>query len=197
MAEIERGGDGKFARKPALANGIDTGSAPADAPGVGSADAGSSDRIIDPAAIDRQRDEQRNQPGDGKPKRGRGAPKGGWAKAKEKAGVDVNSGGKLDLDSLNFTLFYAHGVLAKITACPEFELDEDEAKKMATCCMNVMRHYNIKTSQKAIDWGNLLITGGLIYGARIYKISERHKTEAKAKRDARDNTPANSFGLAG
>ncbi len=55
---------------------------------------------------------------------------------------------------------------------------------MADACMNVMRHYNISASQKAIDWGNLLLTMGLVYGNKFYAVNERRKAEKAAKKAA-------------
>lgn len=77
---------------------------------------------------------------------------------------------------------------------PELALDEQEAKSMATAAMNVMQHYNIKASQKAIDWGNLLFTCVIIYGGKIHKAGERIAADKKAKKAAKEAVAAPFFG---
>lgn len=86
-------------------------------------------------------------------------------------------------------------MLAKATKTPEWSLTEDESKTMASRVTAVMQHYNIKASQKAIDWGNLLLTGGLMYGGKIHAVNERHKAERAAKKE-NANAIARPFGLA-
>lgn len=55
---------------------------------------------------------------------------------------------------------------------------------MATAAMNVMQHYNIKASQKAVDWGNLVLTCTIIYGGKFHALNERVKAEKLAKKNS-------------
>lgn len=133
---------------------------------------------------------------------GGGKRKAGWPKGKKRgAGKEGKTAenlavtpGRIDLDSLNFTLFYAHSIIAKATKNPELELERDECKNLSDACMNVMQHYNIKASQKAIDWGNLLLTMTLTYGSKIHAINERKNAE-RAKRRAESAQAMAPFGL--
>lgn len=187
MAETTRGENGKFVSKSAPKsdgiNGIDTAN---DASGEGS------DNIlptgkIDPAEIDSAAASGRETVG-GKRKPGR--PAGSGKKEERK----IETPGKLDLDSLNFTLFYAHSLLAKVSNTPEIALDESEAKTLAASAMNVMQHYNIKASQKAIDWGNFVLTAGILYAGKFHAISVRKESEKKAKKES-SNVAVSPFGL--
>lgn len=138
--------------------------------------------VVNPADAARRNDTG-SEPG----KRKAGRPVGSGKKEKpekEKLAVDHGAApGKIDLDSLNFTLFYAHSLLAKATKTPELELDKEEARSISTACMNVMQHYNIKASQKAIDWCNLLLTLTIVYGGKFHAVSERQNKE-RAQRKA-------------
>lgn len=190
MVEVQRGANGKFAKQtsgePQPIGAGDTGNSSEKPSGNVNGDT----IIVDTKAIDAAADADRRQP-DGK--RGRGRPPGSGKK--EETQTRPAAQGKLDLNSLNFTLFYAHSTLALATKTPELALTEEEAKNLSTACMNVMQHYNIKASQKAIDWGNLLLTAGLLYGGKIYRISERKDAEKKTARATSDNANA-AFGLA-
>lgn len=183
---------GKFAPKPSAAPAIIGAESPAIVGAEPPSDNSGNDGAIDPARISERADgERKSESG----KRGRGRPAGSGKEKTQKEKVHIDPG-KIDLNSLNFTLFYAHSLLAKATKCPELALDDDECKAMSEAAHNVMKHYNIKASQKAIDWGNLLMTAGLIYGGRIHKISARQKEEKQNRKKAANDVNS-SFGLSG
>lgn len=176
MADIKRGANGHFIKRAEGESGnpvkLDTGNAGVEQPAV----SGIAESLVDPASAGRKGDGESSRRGPGRPKKdGTGT---GKETQKEKLAVNP---GKVDLDSLNFTLFYAHELLAKAARTPEIALDKDEARRMAESAMNVMQHYNIKASQKAIDWGNLVLTMSIIYGGKFHAISERQKHERAAK----------------
>ncbi len=182
MATGTRGANGKFVKgttgEPIGAGVIDTDFIA----GTESGPDGGPEIVIDPAAASAERRGD-NSDGPGAAKRGRGRPAGSGKKEKPETQARPEISGKLDLDSLNFTLFYAHALLAKATKTPELELDETEAKTLAQSAMNVMNHYNIKASQKAIDWGNFLLTAGIIYGGKLHAVSERHALAKRGKQE--------------
>lgn len=189
MATPARDENGKFlkgvAGQPNGAGAIDT----ANAGTVANDDDGKIDGIVNPAELDGQRDTERAASGTEPGKRGRGRP----PKQKQEQ-RKVENPARLDLDSLNFTLFYAHSLLAKATNTPELMLDETEAKSMAAAAMNVMQHYNIRASQKAVDWGNLVVTMCIVYGGKFHAINERQKAEKQAKKEAAGKVAAPFFG---
>jgi hypothetical protein len=78
-------------------------------------------------------------------------------------------------------LLLIHGIAASVTKCPELELDGEEADKLAIATKNVLRHYNIKTTQKAIDHLNLLFCAGVLYAPRVIVIKERKAKEREAR----------------
>jgi len=74
-------------------------------------------------------------------------------------------------------------MLAAITKTQELAIDQTEANMLATGIANVSRHYDFAATQKSIDWANLLMVAGTIYGTRIYAI--------RAKRPPRPTKPNN------
>lgn len=195
MVTATRNEHGRFVKQSGAVNGADrppgengnasiAGANPGENTGGGGV-------TVDPASIEKRADS--GQPESGK--RGPGRPAGSGKKPGEKpAQARPQVQGQLDLTSINFTLFYTHSVLAQVTKTPEFALTEQESEKLGTACMNVLRHYNINTSQKAIDWGNLLITGGLIYGSKVHQASERKKRAVKEKKESAQAVNA-GFGI--
>jgi len=61
-------------------------------------------------------------------------------------------------------------MLAAITKTQELAIDPAEANQLATAMSNVSRHYDIAATQKSMDWANLLMCVGMVYGTRIYAI---------------------------
>lgn len=76
-----------------------------------------------------------------------------------------------------------------MTKVPEIELDKVEAEKLSEAIGAVGRHYNMETSQKALDWSNLLMALGMIYGPRMFAVRV-NKAAKKA-----DKNPANAVDL--
>lgn len=74
-------------------------------------------------------------------------------------------------------------MLAALTKVREIELDEEESGKLAQAIGNVTRHYDIPgLQQQTLDWINLAMACGTIYGQRIMaynirKASERPREE--------------------
>lgn len=58
-------------------------------------------------------------------------------------------------------------MLAALLSQPAIQLSQDEARGIAAAASNVSRHYDMRTSQKALDWGMLGITLVGVYGPRI------------------------------
>lgn len=119
------------------------------------------------------------------PVRRRGRPPGsknGTAKATGKTvPVDVNS--------ITFSLTGIHALLAAGLSSPELMMTEDEGKVIGTAAAAVARHYDLQASQKAIDWGNLVVALGAFYGPRIVAIRMRRKSERNERRAANAGVP--------
>lgn len=67
----------------------------------------------------------------------------------------------------------AHTMLAALTSVPELELDKSEAEKLGAGIVNVSRHYDIGATQKTIDWTNLIMVVGAVYGTRLAAVRMR------------------------
>lgn len=73
-----------------------------------------------------------------------------------------------------------HVALAIRTNTPELMIEQDEAKAFMKAAQNVMRHYDVQTSQKALDWIALVGCCGSIYGTRAFAIAARRAGERQA-----------------
>lgn len=76
-------------------------------------------------------------------------------------------------------------MLAGIIKTPELAFTEDESKRMATGMCNVARHYNVQMAEKTMDWVNLLMCCGMIYGGKFAAVNMRQKTQRAHARDIR------------
>lgn len=82
-------------------------------------------------------------------------------------------------------------MLAAIVQAPELAISEDESKQLAGAAGNVLRHYDIKTTQKALDWTALGICAGSIYGARAVALSLRQREERRNRAASAAPRPGN------
>lgn len=64
---------------------------------------------------------------------------------------------------------------------PEFAIEESEAKKIAEASAKVAAHYNVVANPKTVDWCNLAMTLGMVYGTRFMALRARAKAQAKQK----------------
>lgn len=92
--------------------------------------------------------------------------------------------GSIDVNSVQFALTGIHALLAAGMHAPELELSETEAETVAKNIVAVTRHYDLQQTQKATDWGNLVVSLGVVYGGRIIRISARTRSEKAARRGA-------------
>ena len=83
----------------------------------------------------------------------------------------------LDLSGAAPILFSIHAMLAAATKCPELGINEMESKNLAEAAGKVMRHYDVQTTQKTLDWINLAMVVGACYGPRVFAIGQRQKNE--------------------
>lgn len=86
----------------------------------------------------------------------------------------------LDVNGCKAILLSIHTMLLGFTGAPEWAMDDKEAQSVAEAGCNVARHYNVATTQKAIDWTNFAMTLGAVYGTRMVAASRRRKV---AKQD--------------
>ena len=90
----------------------------------------------------------------------------------------------LTVDGLAFSLSGIHSLLAVSLSAPELAWKDEEAKIVAENLVAVSRHYDIQASQKAIDWGNLVVALGTVYGRKVIPFAVRRSREATAARKA-------------
>lgn len=91
-------------------------------------------------------------------------------------------------------------MLAGLCKAPEIALDEADSKRIAIAVVNVGRHYNLAVAEKTMDWANLIMCLGMVYGGKFMAITLRVKAEKDAARAARtpepeENGSDNMFGM--
>lgn len=132
--------------------------------------------LIDPAAISGNEDTGSNGGSDGnatsEPIRKRRGRKPGSTNAKKSA--------PLHIDGVTAILLSSHAMLAGIMH-PHMKIDENEAKTLATGISNVARHYDVGATEKTLDWCNLFMALGMVYGTRIVSINMDLQARKKAK----------------
>jgi hypothetical protein len=90
----------------------------------------------------------------------------------------------LTVDGLAFSLSGIHSLLAVSLSAPELAWKDEEAKIVAENLVAVSRHYDIQASQKAIDWGNLIVALGTVYSKKVIPFAVRRSRETTAARKA-------------
>jgi hypothetical protein len=139
--------------------------------------------IVDPASIDASGDAAPREPegkpytrrSDGKFAPGNQGPRRSHAK-KEAAGTS------LDLSAAAGLFVAINGMLAMGTGNPELAMTDDDGARFALAWSNVLRHYNVATTQKTFDW---IMAGGItatLYIPRVHAINQRRRAEAVARR---------------
>jgi hypothetical protein len=99
--------------------------------------------------------------------------------------------GSLDVNSIQFALTGIHSLLAVAMSAPELNLSPEESETVAKNIVAVGRHYDLQQTAKATDWGNLIVSLGVVYGGRFMSIGIRKSAEKKAR--SRDVKPGTGF----
>lgn len=94
-----------------------------------------------------------------------------------RTGSGTKAQSSLDLSGAAPILLSIHAMLAAATKCPELGISEMESKNLAEAAGKVMRHYDVQTTQKTLDWVNFAMVVGACYGPRVFAIGQRQKQE--------------------
>jgi hypothetical protein len=78
-------------------------------------------------------------------------------------------------------LAIVHIGLAAATKTPELALEEQESEILAKSIANVLDEFDIRPDPKVEAIVGLVTTAGMIYGPRVYLISERKKREKQER----------------
>lgn len=113
----------------------------------------------------------------------------GGAEAPKKRGrkpgsVNKKAGASLDLNGVESLLLVIHHGLAGAFGAPELSLNKEEANALAQATQNVARHYDMRASQKALDWGALAVVVFSTYSGRLMQIRMRKALEPKTAKPA-------------
>ena len=82
-------------------------------------------------------------------------------------------------DNLAGILYGAHSIIAALARCPELELEESEAKKLADKSTAVLKYYQVSLDPKKLAWLQLGMCAVEVYGPRaliIYRGREQKPT---------------------
>lgn len=80
---------------------------------------------------------------------------------------------KISVESLAGIIVSTHMMLAALTKTAELQMDADEAMILADATAKVSRHYNVAVAAKTLDWYNLVMVVGTVYGSRLVAIRAR------------------------
>ena len=141
--------------------------------------------VVDPTTIDATGDAAPREPegaykrrGDGKFAPGNAGPK--RSHHKKTSGEAPST--SLDLSAAAGLFVAINGMLAAGTGNPELMMSDDDGQRFALAWSNVLRHYNVATTQKTFDW---IMAGGItatLYIPRVHLMNQRHRAEAAARR---------------
>lgn len=80
------------------------------------------------------------------------------------------------------TLTAIHFGLVAVTKCPEFTLDDDDAKRLGEATAGVLAHYKVKMTAKQEAYALLMEAAAQVYPPMIVSIYVRKKMEAEARK---------------
>jgi hypothetical protein len=66
-----------------------------------------------------------------------------------------------------------HVQLARIADCPELAMSEGDAKTLMGAAQNVLRHYSIQATQRAVDWLTFGSVAAFMYVPRAAALAKR------------------------
>ena len=129
--------------------------------------------LIDPSAIGEDSGSNASGSGNatGEPVRKRRGRKPGSVNKKSNAPLDVNG--------LEAILLSAHAMLAGLTQTEAMKIDQEESHQLAVGISNVARHYDVGATEKTLDWCNLFMALGVVYGPRLMLMRINRKPKPK------------------
>lgn len=90
-----------------------------------------------------------------------------------------------------------HMGLSALTKIPEMEMEEEEAKRLASATEQVAKHYNVVATEKTLAWIHLQMVMAQIYGSRMIAFRLRKKIEKMEKQQAEAASNVHTFRPAG
>ena len=115
--------------------------------------------------------DKRNADGSYRKKRGRKANNFTASRSRSKASNQAS------IEGLTRMLAIVHIGLASATKTPELKLEDEEAEALAKSTAVVLEEFDIRPDPKIEAIIGLVTTAGMIYGPRVYLITERKKRE--------------------
>lgn len=85
------------------------------------------------------------------------------------------------VDALTQMLVVVHAGLASLTKIDELAIEESEGKSLATAIANALHEFGVPIDPKTQALVNLVVSGGMIYGPRMYLYNERMKQQKKER----------------
>lgn len=72
-----------------------------------------------------------------------------------------------------------HHQVAQLTGNPELAISEADGQAFLGSLQNVLRHYPLTASQKALDWAAFAFTASFIYVPRAAAVQKRQREQAR------------------
>ena len=80
-----------------------------------------------------------------------------------------------------------HVQMARLADCPELAMSEGDAKTLMVAAQNVMRHYSITATQKAVDWMTFVSVASFMYAPRAVALRRRVQRRPGSPGSSPDN----------
>lgn len=121
--------------------------------------------------------DKRNADGSYRKKRGRKSGNTTTTRSRSKANNQAS------IEGLTRMLAIIHLGLSSATKTPELKLEDEEAEALAKSTAMVLEEFDIRPDPKIEAIVGLVTTAGMIYGPRVYLITERKKRERNNRDD--------------
>lgn len=82
-----------------------------------------------------------------------------------------------------------HALLADRTETPEIAITEEEGKAFMDAAQNVMRHYSVETTQKALDWTAFVGVAAGMYMPRVAAVGMRKRAQRQPRQRPNPQAP--------
>jgi hypothetical protein len=79
-----------------------------------------------------------------------------------------------------------HVQMARLADCPELAMTEADAKTLMVAAQNVLRHYSIAATQRAVDWMTFCSVATFMYAPRVVALRRRTRRPGSSARSSPD-----------
>lgn len=89
-------------------------------------------------------------------------------------GIKESKKEKLTANQITGLLMLSLNGAANVANVPEMGVEETEAREIAQAIVDLLQHYDFKTSAKAMAWANLVGVLATVYGLKIFALFNKN-----------------------